>query len=197
MWSYSHLHLEVKNLLGCFKKIQFHKRAKRASPNSAKADALVNKTLDEAAKRGTQNRRSSRTKLPLVREGIFLHVSIRTSNMNRSIEFYSKFFGLKVKRRAELQTDKAKIVFLQDAEGKGSTLELTFYPTQTKFEQPEFENRLFDHLGFEVQDIHKTISAMKKEKVTVTDEPYQFKQHTTIAFVEDPDGTRIELIERH
>ena len=127
---------------------------------------------------------------------MFVHASIRTSNMERSIEFYQKFFGLKILRRNQIKATNAEIAFLQDAEGKGCTLELTFYRSQTKFAQPAYEERLFDHLGFEVADINKTIAAMRKENVTVTDEPFKFNEKTTIAFIEDPDGTLIELIER-
>lgn len=127
---------------------------------------------------------------------MFVHTSIRTSNMERSIDFYSKFFGLKLLSRHELKQTNAEIAFLQDAEPKGCTLELTFFRNQNKFAQPVYEERLFDHLGFEVPDISKTIEAMRKENVTITDEPFKFNGKTTIAFIEDPDGTLIELIER-
>ena len=127
---------------------------------------------------------------------MFVHASIRTSNMERSIDFYSRFLGLKLQSRREIKQTNAEIAFLQDAEGKGSTLELTFYHSQNKFVQPEYEERLFDHLGFEVADINKTLEAMRQENVTITDEPFKFSEKTTIAFIEDPDGTLIELIER-
>jgi catechol 2,3-dioxygenase-like lactoylglutathione lyase family enzyme len=96
----------------------------------------------------------------------------------------------------EIKHNKAQIVFLQDPTGEGCTLELTFMPDQKKFTQPEYEERLFDHLGFEVKDINKTIAALRKENITITDEPFKLNDNTTIAFVEDPDGTLIELIER-
>jgi lactoylglutathione lyase len=115
--------------------------------------------------------------------------------MERSIDFYSKFLGLKLLRKMEIKQTNAEIVFLQDPKGEGCTLELTFYRSQKKFMQPEYEERLFDHLGFEVADINKTIAAMRKENVTVTDEPFKLNPNTTIAFIEDPDGTLIELIE--
>ena len=127
---------------------------------------------------------------------MFVHTSIRTSNMERSIDFYSKFFRLKLLSRHEIKQTNAEIAFLQDAEGKGCTLELTFYRNQNKFAQPAYEERLFDHLGFEVADINKTLEAMRKENVAITDEPFKFNEKTTIAFIEDPDGTLIELIER-
>jgi lactoylglutathione lyase len=189
------LNLEVKNLLGCFKKIQFV-NVKREHPQIQRADELVNKTLDEAAKRGYPKiADSSCSKAPIGAGSLFIHASIRTSNLERSIDFYSRFLDMKIKSRLELKRTGAKIVFLQDAQGKGSTLELTFYSNQTKFTQADFENRLFDHLGFEIQDIHRTIGAMKKENVVVTDEPFMLDANTILAFVEDPDGTRIELIE--
>ena len=128
---------------------------------------------------------------------MFVHTSIRTSNVERSIDFYTRLLGLKVLSRREIKQTNSEIVFLQDAEGKGCTLELTFYRDQKKFTQPEYEERLFDHLAFTVSDIKQTITAMRKEKVVVTDEPFKLgPDGPTIAFVEDPDGTLIELIER-
>jgi catechol 2,3-dioxygenase-like lactoylglutathione lyase family enzyme len=56
---------------------------------------------------------------------------------------------------------------------------------------------LFDHLAFEIKDMKKTISLMRKEKITITDEPFSLSQEgPLIAFIEDPDGILIELIER-
>jgi len=127
---------------------------------------------------------------------MFVHTSIRTSNMDKSIDFYSRLLGLKLQSRREIKHNNAEIAFLQDPQGKGCTLELTFYRDQTKFSQPQYEERLFDHLGFEVADMEKTLSAMRKENVTITDEPFKLNSNTTIAFIEDPDGTLIELIER-
>jgi lactoylglutathione lyase len=127
---------------------------------------------------------------------MFVHTSVRTSNIEKSIDFYSKFLGLKLQSHREIEQTNAEIAFLQDTERKGCTLELTFYRNQGKFAQPTYEERLFDHLGFEVVDMNKTLVAMRKEKVTITDEPFKFNEKTTIAFIEDPDGTLIELIER-
>ena len=128
---------------------------------------------------------------------MFVHASIRTSNIEKSIEFYSKFFGLKLISRREIPQTNAEIAFLRDPEGKGATLELTFYRKQKKFIQAVYEDRLFDHLAFEVKDMKKTLSAMKKEEVTIIDEPFKLSPDgPLIAFVEDPDGTLIELIKK-
>jgi len=128
---------------------------------------------------------------------LFVHASIRSSNLERSIDFYTRLLGLEVLSRREIRQNNAEIVFLQDPKGEGCTLELTFYRSQKKFTQPEYEERLFDHLAFEVADMEKTVAALRKEKVTITDEPYKLEPNgPIIAFVEDPDGTLIELIER-
>jgi lactoylglutathione lyase len=126
----------------------------------------------------------------------FVHASIRTSNIEKSIDFYTRLLGLKLLSRREIKQNNAEIAFLQDPQGKGCTLELTFYRNQKKFTQPEYEERLFDHLGFEVADMKMTIAALRKENVTITDEPFKLATGTTIAFIEDPDGTLIELIEQ-
>jgi lactoylglutathione lyase len=128
---------------------------------------------------------------------MFVHTSIRTSNLERSIVFYGKFFGLKVLSRREIKETNAEIAFLQDPQGKGCTLELTLYKQQAKFTQPEYEERLFDHLGFEIKDMNQTLTAMRKENIVISDEPFQLGPNgPTIAFIEDPDGTLIELIQR-
>ena len=128
---------------------------------------------------------------------MFVHTSIRTSNMDRSIDFYTKLLGLELVNRHEIPQNNAEIAFLRDPEAKGSTLELTFYRRQKKFIQADYEDRVFDHLAFEIKDMAKTIAAMRKEKVTITDEPFRLgSSGSLIAFVEDPDGTLIELIQR-
>ncbi|PIX32033.1 hypothetical protein COZ60_01290 [Candidatus Bathyarchaeota archaeon CG_4_8_14_3_um_filter_42_8] len=127
----------------------------------------------------------------------FIHTSIRTSNIDKSIDFYTRLMGLKLMSRREIPQNNAEIAFLQDPEGKGAKLELTFYRKQKKFIQADYEERLFDHIAFEVENMEQTISIMRKEKVTITDEPFRLgPAGPLIAFIEDPDGTLIELIER-
>jgi len=128
---------------------------------------------------------------------MFVHTSIRTSNLEKSIDFYCKVFTLELVSRREIKQTNAEIAFLRDPEGKGATLELTFYRKQKKFIQADYEDRLFDHLAFEVKNMEETLSALRAEGVTVTDEPFKLgPAGPLIAFVEDPDGTLIELIQR-
>jgi len=117
--------------------------------------------------------------------------------MDRSIDFYTRILGLTLLSRREIPQNNAEIAFLKDPQAQGSTLELTFYRNQKKFVQADYEDRLFDHLAFEVKDMKKTIAAMRTEGITITDEPFKLSPTgATIAFVEDPDGTLIELIEK-
>ena len=125
----------------------------------------------------------------------FAHTSIRTSNMERSISFYTKLMGLKLLSRQEIPQNDAEIAFLQDPEGKGA--KLTLYRNQKQFMQAEYENRLFDHFAFEVRSMADAMAELRLERVTITDEPFKLgPAGPLIAFIEDPDGTLIELIER-
>ena len=117
--------------------------------------------------------------------------------MDRSIDFYTRFLGLTLLSRREIPQNNAEIAFLRDPQAKGATLELTFYRDQKKFSQLDYADRVFDHLAFEVKDMNQTIKAMRNAKVTITDEPFKLSATgSRIAFLEDPDGTLIELIER-
>ena len=129
-----------------------------------------------------------------VRGMTFAHVSVRTGDMERSIRFYEHYFGMKLLSRRPIPANNAEIAFLE-SEGMPFRLELTWYKNQKKFEQAEYENRVFDHLAFVIQEMDKMMTQLKAEKVTVTDEPYILGT-SKIAFIEDPDGTLIELIER-
>jgi lactoylglutathione lyase len=135
--------------------------------------------------------------LKTVNAAMLTHTSIRTSNMDRSIDFYTRLMGLKLLGRHEIPQNNAEIAFLQDPEGKGAKLELTLYRKQRKFIQADYEDRLFDHIAFEVRSMEQIIGIMRKEKVTITDEPFKLGSTSSmIAFIEDPDGILIELIER-
>jgi lactoylglutathione lyase len=128
---------------------------------------------------------------------LFSHTSVRTSNMERSIDFYVRLIGLKLVSRREIPQNNAEIAFLQDPEGRGARLELTFYRKQKKFVQADYEERVFDHIAFDVTNLEKTVASMRKEGVTITDEPFKLgPTGPLIAFIEDPDGTLIELIEK-
>jgi lactoylglutathione lyase len=128
---------------------------------------------------------------------MFTHTSIRTSNIDRSIDFYTRLMGLSLLSRREIPQNDAEIAFLQDPNERGAKLELTFYRKQKRFIQADYEDRIFDHIAFEVRNMEQAIAMMRKEKIMITDEPYRLgPTGPLIAFIEDPDGTLIELIEK-
>ncbi len=127
---------------------------------------------------------------------VFAHVSIRVRDMERSIGFYVKHFGMTLASRRPIPRNRAEIAFLE-SDGTNFRLELTWFQDQKNFEQARYEDRLFDHLAFTVTGIDGMVAGMKKEGVTVTDEPFTLGPGgSRIAFIEDPDGTLIELIEK-
>ena len=128
---------------------------------------------------------------------MIVHTSIRSSNIDKSIDFYTRLLGLELVNRREILQNDAEIAFLRDPDGKGSTLELTFYRKQRKFRQADYKDRVFDHIAFEIKDMMKTIEKMREENITITDEPFRIDlSGSWLAFVEDPDGTLIELIQK-
>ena len=126
---------------------------------------------------------------------VFAHASVRTGNMEKSISFYEKYFGMKLAFRKEIPETNSEIAFLESP-GLEFRLELTWYKSQKKFEQARYEDRTFDHIAFIVKNQSELLGRMRKDGVTITDEPYTTPSGSKIAFIEDPFGTLIELIER-
>ena len=127
---------------------------------------------------------------------VFAHVSIRTGDMERSINFYEGYFGMKLLNRRPIAQNRAEIAFLE-SEGVPFRLELTWFHDQKKFSQAEYEDRVFDHLAFTVTGMDGLLATMRHDGVNITDEPYSLGPGgSRIAFIEDPDGTLIELIEK-
>lgn len=125
----------------------------------------------------------------------FVHVSVRASDMDRSIAFYSELLNMELAKRRQIPENRAEISFLKDP-GGDLALELTHYDDQAGFEQAEYMKRTFDHLAFKVDDLRKLIGKVKEAGYTVTDEPFELSPGHWLAFIEDPDGTLIELIQK-
>ncbi len=124
----------------------------------------------------------------------FVHVSIRSSDMERSLEFYTNLLGMVLHRKKEIPQNRAEVAFLKDPGGEFS-LELTHYDDQKEFIQADYMNRTFDHIAFRVEDLNALVERIKKEGFNVTDEPFELSPGNWLAFIEDPDGTLIELIQ--
>ncbi len=128
--------------------------------------------------------------------GRFLHTMIRVGNLDRSIAFYTNLLGMKELRRRDVPDGKYTLAFLGygtgNAEGQGE-IELTYNYGVEKYEQ----GNAFGHLAVGVPDVAAACEAVRNGGGKVTREAGPVKFGTTIiAFVEDPDGYKIELIQR-
>lgn len=122
----------------------------------------------------------------------FLHTMIRVKDLDRSVAFYTGPLGMKELRRREVPEGKYTLVFV--GYGDGPEVELTYNWDQA---QPYEIGSGFGHLAVGMPDVYAACERMRGEGVTITREPGPVKFGTTvIAFVEDPDGYKVELIQR-
>lgn len=123
-----------------------------------------------------------------------LHTMLRVGNLQRSIDFYTKVLGMKLLRTTENPEYKYTLAFV----GYGTNpdhaeLELTYNYGVEKYEM----GTAYGHIAIGVEDAYKACDAVKTAGGNVTREAGPVKGGTTvIAFVQDPDGYKIELIER-
>ena len=122
----------------------------------------------------------------------FLHTMLRVKDLDRSVAFYTGPLGMKELRRREVPEGKYTLVFV--GYGDGPEVELTHNWDQA---QPYEIGSGFGHLAVGMPDVYGACERMRGQGVTITREPGPVKFGTTvIAFVEDPDGYKVELIQR-
>ncbi|MGH7119385.1 MAG: lactoylglutathione lyase [Acetobacteraceae bacterium] len=125
----------------------------------------------------------------------YLHTMIRVKNLDRSVHFYTHLLGMKELRRSEVPDGKYTLSFVGYGEEQANTvLELTYNWGKDQGYDP---GTGFGHLALGVPDVAGTCAALRKEGVKITREPGPVKfGNTVIAFIEDPDGYKIELVQR-
>ena len=123
-----------------------------------------------------------------------LHTMLRVGNMERSVKFYTGVLGMKVLRTTDRPEQKYALTFVgYDDESRAAVLELTYNYGVDKYDL----GSAYGHVALEVDDAAKTCEAVRAKGGKVTREAGPVKGGTTvIAFVEDPDGYKIEFIER-
>ncbi len=123
----------------------------------------------------------------------FLHTMIRVGDLDRSVKFYTQLLGMKELRRRDVPDGKYTLVFVGFGEEGGGEVELTYNYGVPHYDQ----GSAFGHLAIGVADVAGTCEEVRGGGGKVTREAGPVKFGTTvIAFVEDPDGYKIELIER-
>ncbi len=123
-----------------------------------------------------------------------LHTMLRVGDMDRSVKFYTDVLGMKMLRNTDRPDQKYSLAFVgYDSEDKASVLELTYNYGTDHYDL----GTAYGHIAIEVDDAAKTCDAVRAKGGKVTREAGPVKGGTTvIAFVEDPDGYKIEFIER-
>lgn len=123
-----------------------------------------------------------------------LHTMLRVGDLERSTRFYCDVMGMRVLRTRDVPDQKYTLAFVgYDDEAKSAVLELTYNYGVDKYEL----GSAFGHIAIEVPDAAAACADVRAKGGNVTREAGPVKGGTTvIAFVTDPDGYKIELIER-
>jgi len=122
-----------------------------------------------------------------------LHTMIRVGNLEESLKFYTEVLGMKLLRQKDYPDGKFTLAFVgYGDESDHTVVELTYNWGVDKYDL----GNGFGHLAIGVDDIYKTCEEIKAQGGKVTREPGPMKHGSTvIAFVEDPNGYKIELIQ--
>jgi len=122
-----------------------------------------------------------------------LHTMLRVGNMERSVKFYTQVLGMKLLRATERPEQKYSLAFVgYDDEKRSAVLELTYNYGVERYEL----GSAFGHVAIGVPDVKQACERVRASGGKVTREPGPVKGGTSvIAFVEDPDGYKLEFIE--
>jgi len=122
-----------------------------------------------------------------------LHTMLRVGNLERSLNFYCNILGMTLLRQKEYPGGEFTLAFVgYGDETENTVLELTYNWGTDKYEL----GNAFGHVAIGVEDIYATCEAIRQHGGNITREPGPMKHGTTvIAFVEDPDGYKVELIQ--
>jgi lactoylglutathione lyase len=122
-----------------------------------------------------------------------LHTMLRVGNLERSVKFYTEVLGMTLLRTTDRPEQKYSLAFVgYDTEDRQAVVELTYNYGVEKYDL----GSAFGHLAIAVPDAYKACETVKAKGGSVTREAGPVKGGTTvIAFVQDPDGYKIELIQ--
>ena len=123
-----------------------------------------------------------------------LHTMLRVGDLERSIRFYSEVLGMRLLRRRDVPDGKFTLAFLgYRDESEAAAIELTYNWGVDRYELGD----AYGHIAIAVEDARAACDEIRRRGGLVTREAGPMKHGgTVIAFVQDPDGYKIELIER-
>ncbi len=123
-----------------------------------------------------------------------LHTMLRVGDLDRSIKFYTEVLGMRLLRRNDYPDGKFTLAFIgYQEESEGAVIELTHNWGVDAYDL----GTGYGHIALEVEDAYAACAEIKARSGVVTREAGPMKHGTTvIAFVQDPDGYKVELIQR-
>ncbi len=123
-----------------------------------------------------------------------LHTMLRVGDLDKSLAFYTEVLGMRLLRKSDYPSGRFTNAFVgYDDESRATVLELTHNWDTKSYDMGSG----FGHVAVEVEDAYKACAEVKKRGGKVSREPGPMKHGTTvIAFVEDPDGYKIEFVQR-
>ncbi|MCQ4235319.1 lactoylglutathione lyase [Pseudomonas stutzeri] len=123
-----------------------------------------------------------------------LHTMLRVGDLDRSIDFYTRILGMTLLRRHEYPDGQFTLAFVgYGNEAENSVIELTYNWGVDKYDL----GTAYGHIAIEVEDAAKACDDIRNNGGTVTREAGPMKHgKTVIAFVADPDGYKVELIQK-
>ncbi|MDO8314787.1 MAG: lactoylglutathione lyase [Rugosibacter sp.] len=124
-----------------------------------------------------------------------LHTMLRVGDLDRSLHFYTEILGMRLLRRADFPAGKFTLAFVGfDDEENSAVIELTYNWGVDHYDI----GTAYGHIAIAVPDAAATCEAIRQRGGNITREAGPMKGGSTvIAFVEDPDGYKIELIEKN
>jgi lactoylglutathione lyase len=124
-----------------------------------------------------------------------LHTMLRVGDLQRSIKFYTEVMGMQLLRSTDRPDQKYSLAFVgYDTEDRASVIELTYNYGVDKYDH----GGAFGHIAIGVPDCYAACDRIRQSGGAVTRDAGPVKGGTTvIAFVTDPDGYKIELIQTH
>lgn len=122
----------------------------------------------------------------------FLHAMIRVSNLEKSLQFYKNVLGFDVVKK--LRLEDSTLYYIGNKESGDFQIELTDNDEKTE----KYENgNAFGHFAFAANNLEKVEEEMKKLNIEWLYEPFVLDEiNSKIAFLKDPDGNEIELIQQ-
>ena len=121
-----------------------------------------------------------------------LHTMFRVGNLQRSIDFYSDILGMKLLRQKDYPDGRFTLAFV----GYGSEIDNTVIELTHNWDTDHYDlGNSFGHIAVEVDDVYQAVEKIKQQGGKVIRDAGPMNSGTTIiAFVEDPDGYQIELL---